>query len=279
MSRLFGVRVSDPHLLPCVLYPFREDLATEASEENREGWGMGFYQDDRVLVKKRPQSLKERIDFVELAADIKSPALIGHGRRPTSGVLTPNDTHPFQFRSWLFAHHGMIDHFEERQEALEAQIPEFLRQHLGGGTDSERIFYLFLSALSESTRQRLEDPTLRPEVVANALRGAMARVKESAVKDRDQDTLNLLVTNSRVMVASGMGRPLYRAVIDGVKDCPRCRVPPLVSGRGPTQVDHPYLRAVLVASGLTHPSLPWEELPEGSFVLIDRDMSSRVEPF
>lgn len=274
MSRLFGIRVSDPQLLACALSPHRDDLVTEAVDENREGWGIGFYQDDRALVKKQPQALKTRIDFVEAAADIKSPALLGQARRPTSGVLSFEDTHPFQFRTWLFAHHGMIDGFESRRAALEEQIPPFLRQHLAGNTDSERLFFLFLSALSELTRQRMEDPALKADTVARAVREAIARVASTGPKEAD--TLNLIVTNGRQLVATGAGRPLYRVVIDGIKDCPRCRIPPLVPGREPTRVNHAHLKAVLVASGLRVPGPGWEELPAGSMVLVERDLSHRV---
>jgi glutamine amidotransferase len=277
MSRLFGVRVSDPQLLACALHPHREDLSTEAVNENHEGWGIGFYQDDRALVKKRPQALKQRIDFAEAAADMKSPALLGHARRPTSGVLSFEDTHPFQFRSWLFAHHGMVDGFEERRGALEEQIPDFLRQHLAGTTDSERVFFLFLAALSEATRQRLEDPALKAETVARAAREAIVRVGKSGGRGKEGDTLNFIVTNGRLLVAVSLGRPLYRAVIDGVQDCARCRVPPMVAGRAPTRVNHPYLKAVLVSCGQQEPGPAWEKLPEGSMLLVERDLSHRVE--
>jgi predicted glutamine amidotransferase len=273
MSRLFGVRVSDASLLSCALYPFAKDLVTEVSEDNREGWGVGFYQDDRVLVKKRPQSLKTKIDFAELAADVRTQSMICHARKPTSGMLAPEDTHPFQFRTWLFAHHGMLESFDARKAAIEEKIPEFLRQHLAGDTDSERAFFLFLTALSRSTHQRLEDPTIRPEQVGDALRSSIQELK--ATQTKDPDTLNFIVTNGRTMVATGVNRPLYTATIQGIKDCPRCRVAPLVAGREPTAVDHPHLKAVLVATGLSHPT-QWQEVPDNSMVLVDREVNSKV---
>jgi predicted glutamine amidotransferase len=274
MSRLFGVRVSDAQLLACALHPFAKDLVTEVSEDNREGWGMGFYQDDRILVKKRPQSLKEKIDFAELASDVRTQAMICHARKPTSGVLAPEDTHPFQFRVWLFAHHGMLERFEERKAALEEQIPEFLRQHLAGDTDSERIFFLFLTALSTATRQRLEDPTLRPEQIGDAVREAVSNLRTTQTKEND--TINLIVTNGRSLVATGINRPLYLASIQGIQDCSRCRIPPLVPGREPTRVDHPHVKAVLVSSGLAHPTAAWQLVPEGSMVLVDREVNHKV---
>jgi predicted glutamine amidotransferase len=274
MSRLFGVRVSDAQLLACALHPYANDLVTEVSEDNREGWGMGFYQDDRVLVKKRPQSLKAKIDFAELAGDIRTQAMICHARKPTSGVLAPEDTHPFQFRVWLFAHHGMLENFEERKAGIEEKIPEFLRQHLAGDTDSERLFFLFLTSLSAATRQRLEDPTLRPEQLGDAVREAVQMVRTAQAKETD--TINLIVTNGRSMVATGINRSLYMANIQGIQDCARCRIPPLVPGREPTRVDHPHVKAVLLSSGLAHPTASWQVVPEGSMVLVDRDVNHKV---
>ena len=79
------------------------------------------------------------------------------------------------------------------------------------------------------------------------------------------------------MAGTGLGRPLFRAQIAGIADCPRCRRPPLVSGREPSRVDHPHLKAVILASGLEHPAGEWEKLPSGSLVLVDRELNSRVE--
>jgi len=127
-----------------------------------DAWGIGLYQGGDVLLKRRPQPTQGPIDFYAVASELRTDTFIAHARAATVGDNRNENTHPFRFRSWLFAHHGTLPGFggedparpSPRQmalaDALRAEIPEFLLRNLHGQTDSELLFHLFLTRLYES---------------------------------------------------------------------------------------------------------------------------------
>src|SRR5437870_2250647 len=106
MSRLLAYMANDPQRVACALHSGRGLLVDETP--NVDGWGVGFYQGGEVLLQRRPKPSTGPIDFYEIARDLRTDALIGHVRKGTVGAAKNENTHPFRFRSWLFAHHGTV---------------------------------------------------------------------------------------------------------------------------------------------------------------------------
>ena len=109
------------------------------------GWGIGFYQSGEVLLRRRPIDERAEIDVAAFAKDLRADVLIGHVRAATVGNLRTENTHPFRYRQWLFAHTGTIDGYPTLKSRVSESLPEFLRRNVRGDTDSELLFHLFLS--------------------------------------------------------------------------------------------------------------------------------------
>src|SRR5207247_1233186 len=107
------------------------------------------------------------VDFYEAARDIRTDALIGHARSGTWGPPKNENTHPFRFRSWLFAHHGTIVEFDRVRGEMLKLIPDFLRRNIRGQTDSEHLFHLFLSLLHNAGK--VDDPLITTKAAGQAL--------------------------------------------------------------------------------------------------------------
>src|SRR5262245_42378080 len=105
MGRLFAYLANDPDRVRCALYPARKPLTVlEEPSVQFDSWGIGFYQGE-VLLQRRPKPPVLPLDFYEQSRMLRTDAIVGHVRAGTVGKPKNENTHPFRFRSWLFAHH------------------------------------------------------------------------------------------------------------------------------------------------------------------------------
>lgn len=278
MSRLFAYLANDPDRTACALNPARKLLSTP-TEPAIDGWGIGFYQGGEVLLQRRPKAPTEPVDFYSVARELRTDVIIGHVRAGTVGKPKNENTHPFRFRSWLFAHHGTLPSFDSIQGELLASVPDFLRRNIRGQTDSEHLFHLFLACLHEAGR--LDDPDVSTEVVREALRSSLARVAELAGEEAAaRAECALAVTNGRVLVATRHGRPVHLFELRSLPDCAICRELAPQPGRAPKRVDHEHLRCVLVVADAPSPgkSPGWREIDDRSFIAVEHDLRVEVSP-
>src|SRR5262245_48353327 len=75
------------------------------------GWGVGFYQGGEILLKRRPIDDRAEISLVDMTRDVRADILVAHVRAATVGSLRTENTHPFRYRQWLFAHTGTVEAF------------------------------------------------------------------------------------------------------------------------------------------------------------------------
>lgn len=200
MARMFGFIGNRADLGAMVLEAHAAVLRVKRAPEEPLGWGVGFYQAGEVLLRRRPLDDRPVIDLAEAAADVRTDVLLGHVRRASVGALRTENTHPFRYRSWLWAETGTIGGFDRLRDRLLEALPEFLRRNVRGETDSELSFYLFLSFLHDAGE--LEHPHVGYDAIAAALRASVALVDRlSAEEGMSQNTGNVLVTNGERMVA------------------------------------------------------------------------------
>jgi predicted glutamine amidotransferase len=276
MGVLFAFITNDAHRLRCSLHPYQAALRV-AQGATTEGWGLGFYHGDEVLLKKRPQRSEGDLDFSALAQEIRTEVLVGHVRQATVGGRTTENTHPFRFRQWMGAHLGTVDHFPEIRPELLDSVPDFLRRNIRGQTDSEHLFHLFLAFLHDGGK--LEDPTIGVEAAADALRATLAFL-DRAVSARGgrESPFNVVFTNGRVLLASRRGFPLSVVRRTGMAECAVCTTESRALGRK-QPVGHEHLKSVLLLSRREPPAgNGWEETPDESLVLVDRDLGIRIAP-
>ncbi len=178
------------------------------SEHHPDGWGVAYYIDGAPhLTKSSASALGDNL-FKRVSGIVSSETVVAHIRKATQGNLSVLNAHPFQYGRWVFAHNGDIPEFEEVRDTLLKEIAPRLRRFVLGETDSEVIFFLFLSQLQ---RQGPLASNLGVEEVMVALRDTVARVRE--VCDTPQrghsSLLTLLTTNGTSLAATQGGKDLH----------------------------------------------------------------------
>jgi glutamine amidotransferase len=262
---LFGFRSVIPSQVHRSLVAADNALGKQ-SERHPDGWGVAYYIDGAPHVTRSAAGALDDALFRRVSGIVSSETVLAHVRKATQGALTVLNSHPFQYGRWVMAHNGDIPRFSEVREELEAAIAPRLRRFILGDTDSERIFFLFLTELSKygelGGRMGIDE-------VGQALREAVLSVR--AIADRAGDDkralLTLVVTNGQVMAAHQGGKELHystwkRRCAD--RDvCPSlsavCEAP-TVTGR----VNH-----LLIASEPLQGENVWQALPEGTVIGVD----------
>lgn len=272
---MFGFIGNRPDLGARVLQSSAELLRVRRDPGDPLGWGLGFYQAGEILLRRRPIDDRLEIDLTEAAEDIRTDVLIGHVRHASVGALRTENTHPFRYRSWVFAQTGTISGFERLRERLLASQPEFLRRNVRGETDSECFFYLFLSFLHDAGH--LVDDHAEPVHVAAALRASIALVDRlSAEEGHGPNGGNILVTNGEHMLAvhrdSQMSLRVLRGKFDvehllGEDATRRARIPSIESSH-----------FTIIASELNAIPAGWTAIKGRSIVTLRRTADPQVEP-
>lgn len=275
MARMVGFIGNRPDLGAPIL-AFEREVLRERSGGQPMGWGIGFHQAGEVLLRRRPLDEREVVDLSEAAADIRTDVLIGHVRHASVGGLRTENTHPFRYRSWLFAATGTIQGFERLRPRLLDSMPAFLSRNVRGETDSELLFYLFLSFLHDAGM--LSDGGVEPERIRGALRATVALVDRlSAEEGQPANEGDALVTNGEVVIAlHRSARAAYR-VLSGRHDAEE-----VLTTVGAERTRIPGIEAThfsLVACGVGAQLPPrWTSLGERSLLTLRRAMSPEVEP-
>ena len=123
-----------------------------------------------------------------------SETVLAHVRQATQGKNNVLNCHPFQFGRWVGAHNGDIPNLEEKREALLSEIAPRFRRYVLGDTDSELIFFQFISRLSDygplARSPRIKD-------VIAALSATMMRVRELCDDENNSSLLTFMVTDGQ----------------------------------------------------------------------------------
>jgi hypothetical protein len=134
----------------------------------------------------------------------------------------------------------------KRQAEVEALIAPAFRPLIKGETDSERCFYACLTELGAGADA--ERP-VGAEAVARALATTLTRLAQIADRpELDPSSMNFLLTDGRVMVATRRHRTLFVAQRPG---------------------------QVLISSEKVTPEDDWREVPEMHVVGVEPDLTVR----
>ncbi len=215
MARLIGLVGNRTDLAPRVLVSERDALRVRGRGAPL-GWGIGFYQGDEVLMRRRPADEGAEVDLAAIAADVRADIVVGHVRSATVGALRTENTHPFRFRHWLYAQTGTLPAFDAVRERLMEAVPEFLRAQVRGETDAEVFFHLFLAFLHD--RGALEKPA-SAGLVREALGSSLAVVDAIAAEvGAPRASINCVVSGGSFSVAVHAGAPMAYRVFAGRHD-------------------------------------------------------------
>jgi predicted glutamine amidotransferase len=108
-------------------------------------------------IYKKPHISKEDPDIDQVLETVaESPVILGHIRSASKGMAVAyENTHPFHYKNQVFMHNGQIHGFTPliRLALVKHILPKF-RPSIKGTTDSEVLFYLFLT---QSEKMQLKD--------------------------------------------------------------------------------------------------------------------------
>lgn len=274
MCRLFGFRSVIPSQVHRSLLAAENALGVQ-SNEHPDGWGVAYYIDGAPHVTKSPRTALGDHIFHRLSGVVSSETVLAHVRKATQGSLSVLNCHPFQFGRWVFAHNGDIPTFEQHRETLLSEIAPRLRRFVLGDTDSEVVFFIFLSHLSSygplARRHTVED-------VVDAMRMAVKRVRSICDEGGQRALLTLMVTDGDTMVGTQGGKELfwstYKTRCSDRESCPSLS-PECEAATSTGFVNH----FILSSEPLSGENV-WDALTEGEVVGVDWRMrvhKSRID--
>lgn len=278
MCRLYGFRSAIDSSVHQSLVAAENALAQQ-SERHRDGWGIAHYLERYPhLIRNDEQALNDVL-FRELSGVVATKTFLAHIRRATAGAVRVLNCHPFQHGRWTFAHNGEIAGWNEpevRKRVCEC-VDQRFRRYVLGDTDSEVLFYVFLSHLARRTQNLQEDGVAMTHVLP-ALHEAVHAVRDAAPDQSDdvRNMLTVLLTNGTLMLGYRWEKELY--ISTHKTRCPerescyafeagRCEAP---VGRDRI-VKHMLVSSEPVSEG---PNV-WEALKDGEYVGVDHGMNFR----
>ncbi len=267
MARLFGLVGNRPDLGGRVLLAEAIPLSVRVSEPP-VGWGMSFYQGGEVLLRRRPVDDRSVLDVAKLAADVRADAVVGHVRKPTTGALQPENTHPFRYRQWVFVQTGTVPSYGRVRARLLDAVPEFLRGGIRGDTDAELVFHVVLSFMHD--QGSLGEAVVEPQVIVEAMRSTYTLL-ESLVAEEGAGVvgLNWIMSGGEYVVASRRGAAMATRVYRGKSDADALIGDDLALRRKVPEMERMYF--ALVASDFdAEPPPTWNSVALGTFVVAER---------
>ncbi len=239
MCRLFGFRSIILSQVHQSLMEADNALGTQ-SIKNPDGWGVAYYIGQTPHVIKSDTSAITCDIFKKVSGVVSSHSVVAHIRKSTIGAHSILNTHPFQFGKWVFAHNGNIKNFSKHRSALMALVSPKLQKYILGDTDSELLFFIILTHISQKID--LEAIHFDLENLAKLTRYAIDQVINiigpySEIDDAGETEtyLTFILSNGDTMLAFRGGKELhystYKNKCRDADTCssyaPFCEAPPV----------------------------------------------------
>ena len=276
MARLVGFIGNRPDLGARVIELEGRALDVRRRAGVTPGWGVGFYQGGEILLKRRPLDDRAEIKMTDITRDIRADVALAQVRLATVGPLRTENTHPFRYRTWLFANTGTVEAFTTLRGRLAESLPQFLQRDVRGETDSELVFHLFLSFLHDAGQ--LDRPQVGAATGAAALRSTIALVDRLCAEEGAAATaLNILVSSPEYVLAINGGPAMAYRVFQGQRDLERLFGD---GGLGRMRIpDYASSRLTLIASDFEDDRIPegWTPVRERAIVTFTRANEPLIE--
>jgi glutamine amidotransferase len=233
------------------------------SREHKDGWGIAAYGAEPLPnVARGLGAAYSDPDFHRVSSLVSSRTVVAHVRLASVGPVELHNAHPFLLGRWTFVHNGTIRSFARHRDAVESLIRPDLRSLIRGHTDSERCFHIFLTRLSARRSLEASAPV---EEVARALGETMSLVATLTDEAPEaQSSMNFLVTDGEVMVATRRHRTLYFSEGRRSSAC--------VGGAQPqsgTQLE----QLIIASEALCGNATAWHEVAHETMIGVDGDLT------
>ncbi|NOZ85047.1 MAG: class II glutamine amidotransferase [Deltaproteobacteria bacterium] len=266
MTRLFGLISNDPHALCCSLAFLADDLELNATRKG-DGWGIGYYQQKQALIHKHPAVPVGGVDLVSELDRHPSDLVVAHVRSATMGRPKLENTHPFKYSRFLFAHMGSIPELEQYREEHIKTLPDYLARVIRGDTDSELLFVMLLAGIKDVCGG-LEEERLKGSCIRNAVRAVFSDLKQKSPGNNISSAI-VLADGARLVGVSVGNEKMYYRLVENVPSCDRCR------RRGKPEMLY-HVRFITVAVGLEGEPRGWLKLKPGQILMAERDMGIEI---
>jgi glutamine amidotransferase len=169
---------------------------------NGDGFGVAWYVpelSDEPAVFKDITPAWNNPNLLGLARVIESGSIFAHVRAATPGMdVSRRNCHPFSYGPFAFMHNGHLAGFPLLRRRLLAGLSDEAFGAIGGSTDSEHLFALFLDRYRSRDGA---DPAARlADALAATIGDAVALVREAGIAGTS--LLNLAVTDGRRVAVS-----------------------------------------------------------------------------
>ncbi|KAK3378356.1 nucleophile aminohydrolase [Podospora didyma] len=216
---LLSKLILDPtHSILKQSFDSRLRLDTRRGQNNADGFGIGFYTDPKLgaapCLFTSTTPAWNCVNLQRLASKTASHLIFAHVRATTEGSLSEDNCHPFCHGSLMWMHNGGLGGWKQIKRRLGERLADKWYLGVGGGTDSEWAFALFLDTLERMGH----DPSSQPEhgFGPTVLRKAMLKtialinelidsIPESILHAENVDTrslLNFAVTDGHTVICT-----------------------------------------------------------------------------
>jgi glutamine amidotransferase len=279
MCRLFGFRAEVNTTVHKSLVEAENSLF-EQSSRHPDGWGVAYYVGSAPHIIRSIDTAQADSLFKNVSLSVTTNTFLAHLRKATQGSLHLQNTHPFQFGPWVFAHNGNVKGFENLRTSLEGYIDPSLRRYMFGRTDSEVIFFMLLSEFKRNGLLQDGVSTCPRELVSaiatciNILIDVAGPIHEQSDGDPGENYYSFIMTNGPVMVGFNGGKDLYYSTYK--KSCSVKVGCPFYAEfcEKPVPVDS-VVRHLLMSSEVIEGENVWSFLPRGEIVGVGKDMVFR----
>ncbi len=278
MCRLYGFRSAIDSTVHRSLVDAENAMALQSSR-HKDGWGIAYYVGRfPQIIRNDQQALGDSL-FREVSGVVATRTFMAHIRQATAGSVRVLNCHPFQHGGWTFAHNGQVCTFgvdpSVRQRVL-GLIDGRYRRFVLGDTDSELLFYVFLSRLSRMVDD-LQSAGITADHAVSALRESVAEVLAASPPpeaDPERPTrLNFLLTNGNVLIGYRRGVTLYYSTHKS-RCLERESCWAYEPGRCEAAVQDGIVKHLLVSSEvIAGGTNVWEEMADDEYVCVDHGMN------
>lgn len=271
MCRLVGIVASEVTEFGLVLKEAPRSLA-RLSKEHPDGWGVAAHGDPEAIpppsersphengwrIHKGTRPAGECDRFHQVAARSAGNVLIAHVRQKTVGPTRIENTHPFIQSGWVFAHNGTLKDYAWVRAAISPSRIAMLR----GDTDSEVLFAYILTQFDAAGLTMINGDEAKREGATRLLESLMADMRA-----KNAGAFNFLLSDGESLFVHRFGRSLF-LLERGPGDPVRTERDIDSSASLETHWTKRRHAALIASEKLTDE--PWQELPEGTFLRIDR---------
>jgi len=265
MCRLFGFRSVIQSQVHRSLLDADNALGAQSSD-HPDGWGVAFYVDGTPHITRSPATAVDDKLFHRVSGIVASETVLAHVRRATNGELSVLNCHPFQYGKWIMAHNGDIQDFRKHRPALVQRIAPKLRRYILGETDSEVLFFLFLTHLSQHSPL---SGRIGVEETATAMQSTLEHVRAICDVDSEKEPslLTTIVTDGTTMVAAEGGKELFWSTYK--RQCADRDTCPSLSAECEAPTESGYVNHLIFSSETIQGENIWVPLESGEIIGVD----------